>query len=390
MQTKNYLKQLLQKHINGTIAPLEQKELYELLDKGDQEADWKAVLTEMSLESKHELPYNEGEWEPMIQSILDKSKEEKEIETLAPVKRLNPWRRIAAAVAVLLILSVTGYLILKPKDTAPIAKTTIPQDIKAPQTNRATITLASGEKVYLDSSANGTLATQGEVKLVKNEKGEIVYSGTSTEMVYNTLTNPRCSKAITLTLSDGSQVWLNAESTLKYPVAFTGNERKVEITGEAYFEVVHNSKMPFKVAVGKELVEDLGTHFNISAYGEEPVMKTTLIEGAIKLRDVRMKPGEQASVKDGKIAVIKDVDLEDVLAWKNGKFHYNSMDLETILRQAARWYDVDIEYRGRINETFSGGISRNVNASEFLKILEYSKKVSFEIEGRKIIVTPAK
>jgi ferric-dicitrate binding protein FerR (iron transport regulator) len=163
----------------------------------------------------------------------------------------------------------------------------------------------------------------------------------------------------------------------------------VEITGEAYFEVVHRKNQPFKVKAGNREIVDLGTHFNINAYTDEPAMKTTLLEGSVAVGGLVLKPGEQASINGtGQASLIKEVDVDEVVAWKDGKFKFNSVDMEAVMRQVARWYDVEVEYRGKVSGTISGGISRDVNISELLHILELTKKVGFEIVGKKIIVIP--
>jgi hypothetical protein len=268
-------------------------------------------------------------------------------------------------------------------------------DVEAPQSNRAAITLASGHKIYLDSAAKGILVSQGNVKLFKLADGEITYSGSNTAAEYNTLTNPRGSRPVAMTLTDGTKVWLNAGSSLTYPVAFTGKERNVEITGEAYFEVTHHTGMPFTV---KKLGDDasilvLGTHFNVNAYDDEAAMKITLLEGAVKVskgtNSSLLTPGQQAELKDGSIRLINDADMDEVMAWKNGKFQFGEKTgIETIMRQVARWYDVETEYRGKVNRHFWGSISRNVNVSQVLKMLETTGAVHFKMEGMKVIVMP--
>ncbi|HEX5553785.1 MAG TPA: FecR domain-containing protein, partial [Chitinophagaceae bacterium] len=202
-------------------------------------------------------------------------------------------------------------------------------------------------------------------------------------------------------LEDSTRVWLNAASSIRYPVAFSGKDRQVSITGEAYFEVAHRRKMPFIVMAGNERVEDIGTRFNINAYSDEPVMETTLLVGAVSIsvakgqnsdqRTVFLKPAEQARVRRGEspaITVLKNVNVDDVIAWKAGKFRFSSVDIATIMRQAARWYDVDIVYKGKVKGTLSGGIQRSVNISELLQLLELTGRVTFGVENKKVIVQP--
>jgi ferric-dicitrate binding protein FerR (iron transport regulator) len=194
-------------------------------------------------------------------------------------------------------------------------------------------------------------------------------------------------------LPDGTKVWLNAASSIRYPAAFTGNERMVEVKGEAYFEVMHNDKMPFKVKAGGEIVQDIGTRFNINAYDDEPSMKTTLVEGSVKImwklqQPITLAPGQQIEAdKSGQITLNRDADIEEAIAWKNGKFEFDNTDLATILRQVSRWYDVDITYKDDLGTTkFGGGISRNLNLSAILHLLE-STGAHFTLDKRVIIVS---
>ena len=204
-----------------------------------------------------------------------------------------------------------------------------------------------------------------------------------------------------MVLADGSKVWLNAASSLRFPATFTGSERKVELTGEGYFEVAKNAAMPFKVDVaGKGEVEVLGTHFNINAYEDEATINTTLLEGKIKLTatDSRLpahdswllSPGQQAQLSaNGGISLNRNPDTEEVMAWKNGKFHFGeAADIQTIMRQIARWYDVQVEYKGKVTEHIGGTISRNVNVSKVLEMLEMTGTVNFWVNGKKVTVMP--
>lgn len=317
-----------------------------------------------------------------------------------PVRLMAPWRKWAAAAAILLLGTGSYFLLFnKAKPAQIIAATPVLQHDVAPGGNKAVLTLGNGATIILDSAHIGKLAEQKNAVVIKSDSGKLVYESTkekSAGIVFNTLSTPRGGQ-YQLTLPDGSKVWLNAASSITYPTAFTGTERKVTITGEAYFEVVHNAAMPFHVSVNGIDVEDLGTHFNINAYTDEPEIKTTLLEGSVRIAKANhkliLKPGQQAIISNNqRIEITKSVDLDDVVAWKDGKFRFNSVDIQSIMRQAARWYDVEVEYEdnGKVNEpeTFSGGISRNVNVSELLHILEITGKVHFDIEGKKIIVKP--
>lgn len=301
----------------------------------------------------------------------------------------------AACIILVLAASVYFYFSQAPQDHTKLVTIQAPQDIKAPDASKAQITLANGDIIYLDSAGNGSLAQQGSVKLLKLANGEIAYEsefeGDVSAIQYNTLTNPRGSRVINLTLSDGTKVWLNAGSSITFPIVFTGNERNVSITGEGYFEVAHDAKKPFKVSKATMEVVVLGTHFNVNAYDDESAIKVTLLEGAVKVNKLNhsavLKPGQQASISN-EIQVNSSVNINAVMAWKNGYFSFEETDLATLMRQIGRWYDVEIVYAGKIPERrFGGEISRNMNASQVLKILEESN-VKFKVEQKKIIVLP--
>jgi len=192
-----------------------------------------------------------------------------------------------------------------------------------------------------------------------------------------------------ITLSDGTKVWLDAGSSIRFPVAFVGNERKVEITGQVWFDVVHNNKMPFKVVAKGIEITDLGTQFNVNAYDDESETKITLLQGEVKVQNTLMKPGEQARISgNSSLRLVRDVDLEEVTAWKDGYFKFNKADVQTVVRQLSRWYDVDVTYTGAIPKgTFTGKIGRNLTLQEVLDGLAFTND-KFRIEGHKLIVLP--
>jgi transmembrane sensor len=320
------------------------------------------------------------------------------------------WKRVAVAAGIVGILFVAGYYLVtkyevRGTDSEQIATKT--DDVQAPEKNRASITLADGRIVYLDSSGNGQLAMVNGVKVSKTGDGKIEYNGQlatgNGQIVYNTLSNPRGSKVIDMTLSDGSRVWLNAGSSITYPVVFVGSERRVNITGEGYFEVSQQStddgqRKKFIVESGTVEVEVLGTHFNVNAYDDEREAKVTLLEGSVKVQssvDSRqssiLKPGEQArATVDGQLAMSKDVDVEQVIAWKNNEFIFEDDDLNSIMRQLSYWYDIDVQFNGGSSTNYSGRITRDASISKVLKMFEKLGYVKFEIEGKKIKVINVK
>jgi transmembrane sensor len=342
--------------------------------------------------------------------ILEKHPELKPEGTL--VKRMNSGRLIrtwiAAAAAILLIVFATYWYFNNKTPDQQFATTTTNkkqiQEIRPPDTTKARITLANGQVVALDTLTSGVLAMQGKVNVVKTSDGQIAYKGATGskegEIAYNTLTNPRGSKIVSINLSEGTKIWLNSESTLRYPVVFKGNERLVELTGEAYFEVAPSfiksgKKRPFFVIANEVKVEVLGTHFNVNNYTDESTTKVTLLEGSVKVISQQpgaaytaiLKPGEQAALAgNSPFTIDHSPDLDQVMAWKNGTFYFNGENLEAIMKQLARYYNVEVEYEGNIpDKKFGGMINRNKNLGEVLSVLELSG-IHFRVEGNKIIV----
>jgi ferric-dicitrate binding protein FerR (iron transport regulator) len=318
---------------------------------------------------------------------------------IIPVSKYRKWRLAVAAAILFVLLGSTAWLLSNhtaQRKASLQANLQEAHDVKAPASNNAVITLSNGKKIILDSAGKGSLALQGNVNLVKLSDGRLAYTGSTSnknEVVYNTLTNPRGSKVISLTLSDGSKLWLNAASSIKYPIAFVGKARTVEMTGEAYFEISKDPSKPFTVSANCLTVEVLGTHFNINAYEDEGSLKTTLVEGSVRLKmngkAAMLLPGQQAWTDPVHgIKINEKADVEAALAWKNGYFQFDNADIQMMMRQVARWYDIEVKYSGSIApDKFSGKISRNVNLSQLLKILEYSD-VHFAIYGKTVQIGP--
>lgn len=310
------------------------------------------------------------------------------------------WQKWAVAALVLLIAGkvVLYFLPVSPAAKKPIASgqpVHYAQDLP-PGRNNATLTLADGHTITLDSAANGGLAQQGNTKVIKLN-GQIAYTNTGGvpgdgALLLNTIATARGNQ-YQLILSDGSKVWLNAASSLRFPTVFKGKERRVEVSGEAFFEIVKNPAMPFKIQVAGGEIDVLGTHFNVNAYADESSVKTTLLEGAVAVKKdaaVQMlAPGQQAGFAlKGGITLSKNVDVTQETAWKDGFFWFNNTDIHTLMRQVSRWYDVEVEFKGEIaDDGFTGKVSRNVPLSKLLNVLE-QYEIHFKIEGKKIIVMP--
>jgi ferric-dicitrate binding protein FerR (iron transport regulator) len=316
---------------------------------------------------------------------------------LKPPRRRLRWAGLLALVVVL--VAGAGYLRWQLTPAPGVARRPAPPAAPArlaPGRNQALLTLADGRTVLLDQAGRGLLARQGASQVQKTADGQLRYAASaptaSQPLLYNTVATPRGGQ-YQLTLPDGSQVWLNAASSLRFPVAFAGAERRVELTGEAYFEVAKDARHPFKVAARGAEVTVLGTHFDVQAYPDEPVLATTLLEGAVRLtqgaQQALLRPGQQARPRpDGSIQV-REVDVQHAVAWKTGYFVFNDEPIEGIMRQVARWYDVDVQYQGVLTDKdFNGKISRYKDAAAVLRMLELTGTVHFTTQGRRITVQP--
>ncbi|WP_143305100.1 FecR family protein [Chitinophaga vietnamensis] len=337
--------------------------------------------------------YDRAGWQATLQAILDADKAPLHA---AVVRRIAPWKWWAAAAAVLLIGA--GLWLRTPHSmpaphVAPVAAHNA--DIK-PGGNKAILVLGDGSQISLDSAANGTLARQGNTSITKAANGQLQYSnaGNVTAITWNTLKTPMGGQ-YKLTLADGTTVWLNAGSSITYPTAFTGNERNVNITGEAYFEVAQLVNQPFKVKAGSLSVEVLGTHFNINAYDNEAAIHTTLLEGAVKIKtgshEHLLAPGQQARVANGSanIQVLSNVNTAASVAWKEGYFSFDNADIQTVMRQLARWYNIEVAYEGSIpSRAFTGEIGRSLTLAQVLKGLSKTR-IRYRIEnGNRIVILP--
>ena len=307
-------------------------------------------------------------------------------------------RRYAAAAVILLALTAGLYFTLYKHDSRE--RQFLVQD-RAPGGQKATLTLANGEIITLDGTATGKIAEEAGTKILNSAEGTIIYSGnprsapTSAVQLQNTIATPKGGQ-YQLILADGTRVWLNAASSLTYPTAFDLHERKVMLTGEAYFEVAKNANAPFKVETPKQVVEVLGTHFNVNAYVDEEATTTTLLEGSVRISTAAgkkvLKPGEQAqtNANSGTILMTSGVDAGNAIAWKNGVFSFENEDLEMIMREVSRWYDIKIIYDGPLpKEKFVGEIPRNSKLSEVCRILELNN-LQFKIDGNQMTVSARK
>lgn len=381
---KNNIIHLIEKYLDGTITPAEEAELMA----------WYREHNEADIEWRSD---NADEEEQVRSRMLNRL--EQQINAPA-VKRRRYF--IPAAAAVLLILAVAGYFAypLLPKQGQP-ANTPLVQDV-GPGGNKAILTLANGEKVVLEEAGDGTISQQGSSAVNKTDSGHVQYNDLSvagnTAVVYNTLSTPFGGQ-YRVTLQDGTNVWLNAGSSLHFPAAFPQNERKVTLTGEAYFEVAKDRNRPFYVAINTGAdtsmnVRVLGTHFNINAYPDEQQHVVTLLEGSVNVNygdaNALLTPGRKAILnRESGSMNVKGGDTEAAVAWKNGYFLFDNEKVESIMRQISRWYNVEVRYQGDVSKrAIAGSLSRSKNVSEVLNMLELTGAVHFKLEERRITVMP--
>ncbi|AEW01223.1 hypothetical protein A4D02_32880 [Niastella koreensis] len=416
MPFNSHIGQLIIKHLQETITADETHTLQQ----------WIAA------DEKHQILFNKltnSDW--LQQAVHDHAESETRIKERvfaalpymqdAHTDSPKSWVRwMSVAASVLIVVSIGWYIWQGKTKPAIVAEQQTPVATVIPAGgNKATLTLADGTVIDLDKAGNGTIATEGKTTVNKKENGQLEYkSATSTKQAvytYNMLKTPRGGQ-YQLLLPDGSKVWLNAASSIRYPTAFVGNERRVEITGEAYFEITHDAVRPFKVMIypaegatgrGGE-VEVLGTHFNINAYGDEQPIVTTLLEGKIKITPVDVvnkamtathpantakaykviNPGEEAQIDNkADIVIRRNVDTESAVAWMKGFFDFHNASLKTVMKQVSRWYSVDVEYTKAMPEqTFEGNIDRNIPLNELLELLQQYGSTKFKIEGRTVKV----
>jgi hypothetical protein len=380
---------LLQQQVAGLLTEGELNEWQVLLSAGDREPMLAVIEALIEQESFHSVPVSREVVLDTYNKVIGVGKA-----PLVPVHRIHFLRKWGWAAAAVLLVSTGSILFLlkKQKNVPQTLVRSRPVEIP-PGKNGAMLTLADGRQIELDSLGAGVIATQNGTK-VTLKSGQLAYenSGKNTgEIAYNTMSTPR-GRQFHIRLPDGTEVWLNAASSIRYPTSFSGKDRVVDITGEAYFEVAKNVDRPFKIAVnGGTRIDVLGTHFNVNAYPDEPSVNTTLLEGAVRvlkgIDKAVLKPGQQARVTEA-VKVVDGVDVDKVMAWKNGFFNFEGMQLREVMQQLARWYDIEVVYEGNIPDVkFYGELSRDMNLSGIIAALKDSD-VHFRIEGRKLIVLP--
>ena len=376
-------KELLQRYRSGECSPQERMLVDLWIEQELSDGNW-----EISEEEKVQFG-------AQLKNAIDEARD------TAPKKSMfKLWPRIAAVAAVLLVVGLgvffyTSYYAPRHLEGSAATRDLLANDIK-PGGNKAYLVLSNGKRLSLTDAANGELAKEAGVEITKTADGQVIYTAPGDPGMrgddggaLNTIETPRGGQ-YQVRLPDGSKVWLNAASKLIYPVSFNGRgQRVVELSGEAYFEIFKNKLQPFVVKSKNQEVTVLGTHFNINSYTDEPGTKTTLLEGSVRVNDATLKPGQQATLTNNQIK-IAEVNTDEAIAWKNGLFAYKNTPLQNVMRQIARWYDVDIIYQNNDlpQKLLSGSVSRYDQVSGILKAIESTGTAKFKIEGRKITVLP--
>ncbi|MFD2874234.1 FecR family protein [Mucilaginibacter ximonensis] len=381
MEKKQFLA-ILKKHRLGETTEQEEAYLAAYYNLFDSEPDVTELLND------HEIDFLKNQ-------IRDNIKEKISSPQQQPAPKPNKFYYWLKLAAVVLLFFLAGILTFNKYKKVNLVSN---NDV-APGSNRAVLMLANGRQIILNNAKSGFLAQQGGIQIHKASSGQLVYQiknvAANSDTGYNTITTPRGGQFVVV-LSDNSTVCLNANSSIRFPAAFSGKYRTVSLTGEAYFEVAHNKAMPFHVITHNQTVEVLGTHFNINAYDDENVVKTTLLEGSVRIlagnNTALLAPGQQSQIGKGsgsypQISIVKNANTEEAVAWKNGFFQFENADLKTVMRQFARWYNVEAEFDGNTNKRlFSGEIHRNLSLLKALELLNYAD-VNFKVDGRKIIIT---
>ncbi|MEJ7694605.1 FecR domain-containing protein [Daejeonella sp.] len=383
---------------------MEKAAFYKLLDK--------YIAGEASLEEEQQLlnfygsfsKSRENQSDVDISSLDEKMynrvMEDLDLEVPAQRSRRSLFGKLLIAATVIITAAISLYFYKGAGKIEPeyFSEIDVKNDI-APGDNKAILTLADGSRISLDDAAEGFVASQGNTSITKTEDGQIVYKKNEEGMksmsgssAANTIQTPKGGR-YQISLPDGSKVWLNSASTLTYPTTFAASERKVKLIGEAYFEIAKNKKVPFRVESNNQIVEVLGTHFNINSYEDEAFIKTTLLEGSVRVilnssnpSGKLLKPGEQSLTSASQSDIrVQHTDTEKAIAWKNGYFKFKNTPIKDIMREIERWYDVELVYDGKLApDEFTGYISNDVKISSVLKMLEESGGIKFTVKGRRL------
>lgn len=390
--TKDKVLQLLELYSSRKATVAEEQDLFQWLDANQIQQPFQQHIQSLIHQFDEDELSPNVDWDSIYHQILQKTSEDN-ITFTSNVKAIWP-RLVAAAIIIVVVGFGAVYFVGSYKSNPQFVdhNISVPKDIN-PGFSGAVLTLSNGNQILLDTAKNSHLFSKSGLRLI-NQNGQLSYKNSDANsneaVVYNIMTTAK-GRQYQLVLSDGTKVWLNAASSIKFPVVFSGKERNVSITGEAYFEVAHNAAKPFNVAVNGENIHVLGTHFNVNAYEDELITSTTLLEGSVEITKenttIKLVPGQQAQLKKtGEWNVLKDTDIDGVTAWKDGLFVMKNADIGIVMRQIARWYDIEIIYEGTIpSGHISGDIPRNMKLSKVLEVMQLSG-VHFTFDGKKVIV----
>jgi len=393
------LQYLFQRYIQDTGTPEEIREFWDRFADLDENDAVKQDLWRLWHKVGHDQESAQRDWPQVLDQIYAQA--DAADRPSRGIWVMPAWMKAAASVLLLGLLSISIYWWISPHQHANLTDGAISssQDIK-PGGNKAMLTLANGQTIILDSARTGRLTQQGNVTVLKINSGTLAYNKNGTNASaqgspeYNMLRTPRGGQ-YQLVLPDGTKVWLNDSSSLRFPTAFSGKERIVQMTGEAYFEVAPDETKPFIVEKGSLAINVLGTHFNVNAYADESAIKVTLLEGLVKVQPASgspsrmIHPGEQLQIdKTGTVKVVRDINEKSVVAWKDNLFWFEDDDIHTVMRQIARWYDVSVTIQGEISQHFTGSIPRNIMVSGVFEVLQRTGSIHFKIQDKNIIVSP--
>ncbi len=402
---QNKLIELLGLFVDGGISREDYDLLVDYIRANPEDEELNIAIDTVFKNSKKFNPLNGDDKELLFQSIIRNkhfvSEIQNELETI-PAFAPRLWYQLGVAASILLLIVTSLFFYTNRTPVNKLALKVVEPKKAAvilPGDNKAILTLSDGTKIILEDAKNGILANQAGVSIQKTSDGKLLYSfsnsantvspETKENVIYNKIETPIGGK-YQVNLPDGSKVWLNSSSSLRFSALFNGHTREVELSGEAYFDVSKNKGKPFRVITKDQIVEVLGTQFNINSYSDEGPIKTTLIEGSVKIiykdKVVLLSPGQQFQPKELVSAVV-EADTEEVVAWKDGYFVFKNEDIKSIMRKLSRWYNVEVSYSGNIPEVgFGGNISRSKDISEVLDVLQLTNAIHFKVEGRRITV----
>lgn len=401
---KNKLEKLLRLFADGEISREEYDQLFDYIRLNPDDEHFNTAIDSVFSNSKKFNTINSEDRELIFQNIIRNKHfyiDNQDETNIDPKYSYRLWYQVGIAASIMILLTTGLYFYTNraPVQTLSVKIVEPKAEVISPGDNKAILTLSDGSEIILEDAKNGILANQAGISIQKTSDGELLYSFSNAanavtpeskeNVIYNKIETPVGGKYL-VNLPDGSKVWLNSSSSLRFSALFNGNTREVELSGEAYFDVSKNKSKPFKVKTKDQVVEVLGTQFNINSYSDEGPIKTTLIEGSVKIiykdKVVLLSPGQQFQPKESALKVV-EADTEEVVAWKDGYFVFKNEDIRSIMRKLSRWYNVDVSYSGNIPDVgFGGNISRSKDISEVLDVLQLTNAVHFKVEGRRVTV----